>query len=126
MKIETSEAEILGLLTKTEEEQIEYLYIENNIMKNRWDIANGDNLTVEESLPDLAERLWRKAYTIGHIPGIGDVFLSAIKEVHKIIFPKNYGQVEMEEWMYFWALEAKPIHRIVAALLAIKRAGVEI
>jgi hypothetical protein len=61
MKIETSEAEIIGLLTKTEEERILWLS-NNNLIDSQPCPVCESNCFI--SLPDLAERLWGKAVKI--------------------------------------------------------------
>jgi hypothetical protein len=121
MKITTPEQELLELPKKTEEEQRRFLRV-NKITSIRYPVECvqcGEDLSVhhkvEESLADLAERLWEKAFTKAY-----KKLLSTMLHVYSL-----QRAVSASE-SFFWMFEAKPINRIVAALIALQRAGVEL
>lgn len=128
---DTTEAELIALLEKTPTEQENYLAC-NKIQKstNCFSVCCPDcdyswDEDVYESLPDLAERLWDKAQYecqkqyIAFTNSMVDVFAL----VTCLIKPEE-GTSKAEFWCW-WACEAKPIHRIIAALIALKRSGIE-
>jgi len=120
------EAELLGLLTKTEEER-EQVFVKYGLLKSRrvshvltqnvtsmeiHAIRNKDinrELFVHETEADLAERLWKKAKS--HL---------TLNILHEVFGGDSY------ELMINWIRDAEPIHRIVAAIIALQRVGVEI
>jgi hypothetical protein len=127
MKITTPEQELLGLLKKTEEEQINWLE-KNEILKVPARLYDVCDHILFESLADLAERLWKKAREIKLCEG-GDL-LTALCDVAGVMENrKKCTQCEHESSagsVFFWATDADAIHRIVAALIALQRAGVEL
>lgn len=108
------EAKLFALLGKIKEEQTDWL-TEKDILQQQ-DKGHTGFFRVE-SLPDLAERLWEKALKISRKTN-WDELLDAMHETLNII-PEGFHFDQF--WMYY----AKPIHRIVASLLAMKRARKE-
>jgi hypothetical protein len=104
-----TEQEILDLLEKTEQEQIN-LFASRHILIKRTNCVSPCGL-IYESLADLAERLWEKARDRSEL----DQVMAQIS--------RNCGQ---RAWVDFFAYKAKPIHRIVAAIIALKRAGIKL
>lgn len=105
MNLQTlKKSELLELLTKTEEEQ------------NDW-IRDAQLLITMNACctARLAERLWEKAKY--------DLTFEIIKLVSvtgKILL-ESASRFDIFYWL---GMESKPIHRIVAALIALRRAGV--
>lgn len=107
MKI-PEESELIAMLDKTEKEQLRSLQ-NMGVMVIRPETNESFDYWWE-SLPDLAERLWEKAK-----PRL---------TVHILAMVFNFE--DEENLLLNWIRDAKPIHRIVASLIALKRAGVEI
>jgi uncharacterized UBP type Zn finger protein len=121
MKIEQSEQELLGLLKMTEEEQIKWLDGKEILaMKHAYGFT--------ESLADLAERLWRKAREIESDEN--SYLLTALCDVADFVENrKKCSQCGHELYSgvsFFWATDADAIHRIVAALIALQRAQINL
>ncbi|MBP8982915.1 MAG: hypothetical protein KBG19_07785 [Bacteroidales bacterium] len=100
--------EILGLSFLLEKDQLEVL--DNFGIVQHKPYGEGDVITCThpESLPDLADRLWRE-----NIYGM-------TAEHHRTIAAQHFNNnrfTELQEYIW-WFMEAKPIHRIQAALLA--------
>jgi hypothetical protein len=125
MKITAPEQELLDLLNKPECEQIQY-FLDNHILKSRETIR--DYFIPIVSLADLAECLWKKAREIKLCEG-GDL-LTALCDVAGVMENRKKctqcGHESSAGSVFFWATDADAIHRIVAALIALQRAGVEI
>ncbi|MBE3140920.1 MAG: hypothetical protein IMZ53_10085 [Thermoplasmata archaeon] len=104
-----SEQEIIGLLKIAEPTQRARLI--------KWDILGTNNLTgFFESLPDFAQRLWEK------LPND----LSGLKDVYCKVNGLRADQAAVAAYWKWWAINAKSIHRVCAALLALKRSGFEL
>jgi hypothetical protein len=141
------EQELLELPKKTEEEQAKWLS-DKYILKSSpvylrptfTGLGDRDGVCEEtlagdttwnqrlESLADLAERLWKKAREIKLCEG-GDL-LTALCDVAGVMENRKKctqcGHESSAGSVFFWATDADAIHRIVAALIALQRAGVEI
>jgi hypothetical protein len=113
MKISSTEKELLDLPGKTEDEQIVFLSSRNIL--NAYQCHKCD-LEQCESLADLAERLW------GKLPND----LSGLADVYKQVNHLRKDQALEGAYWKWWAIESIPIHRIVAALIALKRSGGEL
>jgi hypothetical protein len=132
------EQELLELPKKTEEEQAKWLS-DKYILKSSpvylrptfTGLGDRDGVCEEtlagdttwnqrlESLADLAERLWEKMWDGKSLGMTWRITRDCLLLVG--------GNTEFEEsLMKWWAMFSRPIHRIVAALTALKRAGVEI
>lgn len=111
MKITQTEQELLDLLGMTEDEARSYLF-HKGILLDRIECDVCDH-KILESLADCAERLREKAtlYRVTFTQAMQDVF--DLEDQNNSLFN-------------FWVFDATTIHRIVAALIAIKRAGGEV
>jgi len=113
--------ELWELLEKTEEESEDWLYDKGLICYvMSGTIAKHDSPLCACCLADLSERLWKQAVencSLLLFESIKDVFYSSAKWTVK----------HTTEFIERWALyESKSIHRIIAALLALKGAGKEV
>jgi hypothetical protein len=117
------EDELLDLLNKAESEAIEWLSHHDHIILDcveKFSFLDGKvhKVPVWESLADCAERLWEKAKIKTIFP---------IAAVYEHLYPEievnQANRCSMMEWL---AMDSKPIHRIVAAIIALQRSGVEI
>ena len=109
------EEELLALIDKTEEEQYNWL-AENKVLKpDATVVLYLCHIGRPESLADLADRLWKRA-------NIKTIF--PIATVYEYMYPEievtQANRCSMMEWL---AMDALPIHRIIAAIIAIHRSG---
>ncbi len=98
--------EILGLSKMTEDEQIDMLE-RSGIIENYAKKCPNCGHWLAESLADCAERLWE------------DAIYGMTAEDHRTIAARYFNNncfTELQEYIW-WFIDAKPIHRIQAALL---------
>lgn len=115
------EEEILGLLDKIEGEQIDWIRIKGIFGLCMFCTHHSPTHISghRESLADLSDRLWRLAVEkCIHVLGDSMLLMEAK------MFPKEKLPIEPLTLMSWWQFHSTSIHRIVAALLALKRAGV--
>ena len=117
-----TEQDFLDLLNKTKDEQIKWLTdrgilngYDRDIQHPVWGCTA--KYTQQESLADLAERLWEKAMKQGTTLTVAMVHVADYCEKKKIIATQVF------HWFCYYA---KPIHRIVASLIALQRSEVEV
>lgn len=98
--------QLLAVLDMSEDEQWE------------WCVKNVKEKTIGESLADLAFRLRDETKNLIHRSGDWGN-LNALYEAQKEVYTKVTGEVAfVGELSGFWMCEAKPIHWIIAALIA--------
>jgi hypothetical protein len=107
------ERELLELIGKTEQEQVDYLVESKFIRFLPCTQYKASGVVRMESLADLADRLWQEAIEKAE-PEIS----CSMAQISRICGKRA--------WVDFFAYSAKPIHRIIAAIIALQRAGVEI
>lgn len=103
-------SEILGLSKMSEGEQRKLL-ASNGILKQTVQEFAGSEpraLVYYESLPDLADRLWREITSKRNLP-------ECINFVVRMVEPECKTMSAQKSW---WIYNSLPIHRIQAALLA--------
>lgn len=109
------ESELLALLDKSEEDVGDYLADKGILtMQHRFCVEHG-SVEIAESLADLAERLWERT-----VEKVGTVNFNNIVEM---IAEKT---TTIPNAFVFRQFYLKPIHRIIAAIIALQRSGEEI
>ena len=95
--------ELLALLDKTEQERALWLK-DKGILSYRCRAT-----AIDETLADLAERLWKRALHVNL-----DFAMRIVADKLAVDFDR------------FWKMYYKSIHRIDAAIIALQRAGVDV
>jgi hypothetical protein len=117
------ENELLDLLDKTKQEQKQWA-IDKYLVKVIGSTGGADDETVYESLADLAERLWEMAYLANiHSPLLDNAIVRIYENTTGIRVISKADKITMLTW---WLEPKKIIHRTVAALIALGRAGVDV
>lgn len=116
------ETECMKLLDMTEQEANEWLQDYDHLISDcpeKLSFVNGNVIKVHvwESLPDLSNRLWKLAVKHLTLP-------KAIQDVTE--YSTGVRPMKRESIEAWWIYTSQPIHRIIAALIALGRAGVEL
>lgn len=113
---DTTEAALVALLDKSDVEHIEFLSTRRISKAYKCHNPKCD-LEKYESLADLAERLWKLACEHAELS-------NAMDEIYPIKSCFNGPETRCRFYQW-WLFDTTSIHRIVAALIALRRSGVE-